>query len=46
MLGHEAGGKPQSEVTGGPQGGTLDEDGLDDVARDAAEAPVGTKRGV
>ena len=51
VLDHQAGGKPQSEVTGGPQGGTPDEDqdGLDDVARalrDAAEAPVNTKRGV
>jgi hypothetical protein len=51
VLDHQAGGKPQSEVTGGPQGGTPgeDEDGLDDVGRalrDAAEAPVNTRRGV
>ena len=43
-----AGGKPQSEVTGGPQGGTPDEDqdGLNEVERalrDAAEAPVGRR---
>src|SRR3954454_10283218 len=42
---HEAGAKPMSEVTGGPQGGTPEEDtsGLNDVQRalrDAAEAPV------
>lgn len=45
---HEAGAQPVSEITGGPQGGTLDEDedGLDDVARalrDAAEGPIGRK---
>jgi hypothetical protein len=48
VLDHEAGGQPTSEVTGGPQGGTIDEDqdGLDDVERalrDAAEAPVGRR---
>ena len=45
---HEAGGKPMSEITGGPQGGTPDEDcdGLDEVERalrDAAEAPIGRR---
>jgi hypothetical protein len=44
----EAGAQPASEITGGPQGGTPDEDadGLDEVERalrDAAEAPVGRK---
>jgi hypothetical protein len=48
VLEHEAGAQPMSEITGGPQGGTPDEDedGLDDVARalrDAAEGPVGRK---
>ena len=48
VLSHEGGGRPLSEITGGPQGGTPDEneDGLDDVARalrDAAEAPVGRR---
>jgi hypothetical protein len=45
---HEAGARPMSEITGGPQGGTPDEDsdGLDEVERalrDAAEAPVGRR---
>jgi hypothetical protein len=45
---HEAGAQPVSEITGGPQGGTPDEDtdGLDEVERalrDAAEAPVGRR---
>jgi hypothetical protein len=45
---HEAGAQPMSEITGGPQGGTPDEDpdGLDEVGRalrDAAEAPVGRR---
>jgi hypothetical protein len=45
---HEAGARPMSEVTGGPQGGTPDEDkdGLDEVARalrEAAEAPIGRR---
>ena len=45
---HEAGAKPMSEITGGPQGGTPDEDtdGLNEVERalrDAAEAPVGRR---
>jgi hypothetical protein len=44
----EAGAQPASEVTGGPQGGTPEEDkdGLNDVERalrDAAEAPVGRR---
>ena len=48
VLDHEAGAQPMSEVTGGPQGGTPDEDedGLDEVARalrEAAEAPIGRK---
>jgi hypothetical protein len=51
VLEHEAGAQPQSEITGGPQGGTPgeDEDGLDEVARalrDAAEAPVGERKEV
>jgi hypothetical protein len=51
VIDHQAGGQPRSEITGGPQGGTPDEDkdGLDEVARalrDAAEAPVNTKREV
>ena len=42
------GARPMSEITGGPQGGTLDEDedGLDEVARalrDAAEGPTGRR---
>jgi hypothetical protein len=45
---HEAGAKPMSEVTAGPQGGTPDEDsdGLNEVERalrDAAEAPIGRR---
>ena len=45
---HEAGAQPVSEITGGPQGGTPDEDkdGLNEVERalrDAAEAPVGRR---
>jgi hypothetical protein len=45
---HEAGAQPMSEITGGPQGGTPDEDGdgLDEVERalrDAAEAPIGRR---
>ena len=45
---HEAGARPMSEITGGPQGGTPDEDtdGLNEVERalrDAAEAPVGRR---
>ena len=45
---HEAGARPMSEVTGGPQGGTPDEDcdGLDEAERalrDAAEAPIGRR---
>ena len=45
---HEAGSRPLSEITGGPQGGIPeeDEDGLDEVGhalRDAAEAPVGRR---
>jgi len=45
---HQAGARPLSEITGGPQGGTPDEDedGLNEVersVRDAAEAPVGRK---
>ena len=48
VIGHEAGAQPISEVTGGPQGGTPDEDedGLDEVSRalrDAAEGPVGRR---
>ena len=48
VVDHGAGGQPQSEVTGGPQGGTPDEDqdGLNEVERalrDAAEAPVGRR---
>lgn len=48
VLDHEAGGRPRSEVTGGPQGGTPDEDadGLNEMERalrDAAEAPVGRR---
>ncbi len=48
---HEPGGRPQSEITSGPQGGTPDEDedGLDEVARalrEAAEAPVGRNKEV
>jgi hypothetical protein len=48
VLDHQAGGQPQSEVTGGPQGGTPDEDqdGLNEVERalrDAAEAPIGRR---
>lgn len=51
VLDRGAGAQPQSELTGGPQGGTPgeDADGLDEVARalrDAAEAPVGRKREV
>jgi hypothetical protein len=43
---HEGGARPQSEVTGGPQGGTPGEteDGLDEVAealRRSAEDPPG-----
>jgi len=46
--GHAAGAKPVSEITGGPQGGTPEEDadGLNEVeraVRDAAEAPVGRR---
>ena len=42
------GARPMSEITGGPQGGTLDEDqdGLDEVARalrDAAEGSTGRR---
>jgi hypothetical protein len=49
VLDHEAGAQPRSEITGGPQGGTQDEDedGLDEVARalrDNAEAPVSGKK--
>jgi hypothetical protein len=45
---HEAGGRPVSEITGGPQGGTPEEDadGLNEVeraVRDAAEAPIGRR---
>lgn len=45
---HDAGARPMSEITGGPQGGTPDEDpdGLNEVERalrDAAEAPVGRR---
>ena len=45
---HEAGAQPMSEITGGPQGGTPDEDedGLNEVEhalREAAEAPIGRK---
>ena len=45
---HEGGARPVSEVTGGPQGGTPDEDedGLNEVERalrEAAEAPVGRR---
>lgn len=45
---HEGGGRPVSEVTGGPQGGTPDEDadGLNEVERalrEAAESPIGRK---
>jgi hypothetical protein len=48
VLDHEAGAQPLSEITGGPQGGTPDEDkdGLNEVERalrDAAEAPVGQR---
>jgi hypothetical protein len=48
VLDHEAGAQPLSEITGGPQGGTPDEDadGLGEVERalrDAAEAPVGRR---
>jgi hypothetical protein len=48
VMDHEAGAKPMSEVTGGPQGGTPEEDsdGLNEVERalrDAAEAPVGRR---
>jgi hypothetical protein len=48
VLDHEAGAQPLSEITGGPQGGTPDEDkdGLNEVERalrDAAEAPVGRR---
>ena len=48
VLEHEGGARPLSEVTGGPQGGTLDEDrdGLNEVERalrDAAEAPIGRR---
>jgi hypothetical protein len=45
---HEAGAQPMSEITGGPQGGTPDEDqdGLNEVERAlraAAEAPIGRR---
>jgi hypothetical protein len=45
---HLQGARPMSEITGGPQGGTPDEDedGLNEVERAlrrAAEAPVGRK---
>lgn len=45
---HEGGARPVSETTGGPQGGTPDEDedGLNEVEhalREAAEAPIGRK---
>lgn len=45
---HEGGARPMSEITGGPQGGTPDEDedGLNEVERalrEAAEAPVGRR---
>jgi hypothetical protein len=45
---HETGARPMSLVTGGPQGGTPDEDidGLTEVERalrEAAEAPVGRR---
>jgi hypothetical protein len=48
VLDHEAGAQPLSEITGGPQGGTPEEDkdGLNEVERalrDAAEAPVGRR---
>ena len=48
VLDHHTGGQPLSEITGGPQGGTPDEDkdGLDEVERalrDAADAPVGRR---
>jgi hypothetical protein len=48
VLSHEGGARPVSEVTGGPQGGTPDEneDGLDEVERalqEAAEAPIGRR---
>ena len=45
---HQGGARPVSEITGGPQGGTPDEDedGLNEVEqalRKAAEDPVGRK---
>src|SRR5258706_8760813 len=45
---HEAGAQPVSEITGGPQGGTPDEDqdGLHEVERalrEDAEAPIGRR---
>jgi hypothetical protein len=48
ILDHEGGAQPLSEITGGPQGGTPEEDtdGLNEVERalrDAAEAPVGRR---
>lgn len=48
VLDHETGAQPLSEITGGPQGGTPDEDkdGLNEVERalrDAAESPVGQR---
>jgi hypothetical protein len=48
VLDHEGGALPMSEVTGGPQGGTPEEDkdGLNEVERalrDAAEAPIGRR---
>jgi hypothetical protein len=48
VLSHEGGGRPRSETTGGPQGGTPGEteDGLDEVAdalREAAEEPAGRR---
>jgi len=48
VLDHKAGAQPLGEITGGPQGGTPDEDkdGLNEVERalrDAAESPVGQR---
>lgn len=48
VLDHEGGGRPVSEKTGGPQGGTPDEDedGLNEVERalrEAAEGPIGRR---
>jgi len=48
VLDHGAAAQPLSEITGGPQGGTPDEDkdGLNEVERalrDAVESPVGQR---